>query len=247
MGFGQSSAFGGPINMATLERLASSGLRYNQFHTTALCSPTRISLLTGRNHHMNNMGGVTEVATAFPGNTGVRPNAIAPLAEILRLNGYGTAAFGKYHEAPVWEVSPVGPFDRWPTRSGFDKFYGFLGGETNQWAPLVYDGTAKVEPPHDPDYHFMTDMTNQAIEWLRSVKSLAPEKPFFSVFRARGRARAAACAEAMDRKIPRQVRRWVGQAARANTCPADRAWCRPGRYEAGAETAVHQGLGQPVA
>ena len=182
MGFGQSSAFGGPINMATLERLASSGLRYNQFHTTALCSPTRISLLTGRNHHMNNMGGVTEVATAFPGNTGVRPNAIAPLAEILRLNGYGTAAFGKYHEAPVWEVSPVGPFDRWPTRSGFDKFYGFLGGETNQWAPLVYDGTAKVEPPHDPDYHFMTDMTNQAIEWLRSVKSLAPEKPFFLYF-----------------------------------------------------------------
>ena len=128
------------------------------------------------------MGGVTEVATGFPGNTGVRPNAIAPLAEILRLNGYGTAAFGKYHEAPVWEVSPVGPFDRWPTRSGFDKFYGFLGGETNQWAPLIYDGTAKVEPPHDPDYHFMTDMTNQAIEWLRSVKSLAPEKPFFLYF-----------------------------------------------------------------
>jgi hypothetical protein len=129
MGFGQSSAFGGPIHMPALERLANEGLRYNQFHTRALCSPTRTALLTGRNHHMNNMGGITEVATAFPGNTGVRPNAIAPLAEILRLNG--TAAFGKYHEAPASEISRVGPFDRWPTHSGFDKFYGFLGGE---WA-----------------------------------------------------------------------------------------------------------------
>jgi arylsulfatase len=182
MGFGQSSIFGGPINMPTLDKLASRGLRYNQFHTTALCSPTRTTLLTGRNHHMNNMGGITEVATAFPGNTGVRPNAIAPLAEILRLNGYGTAAFGKYHEAPAWEISPVGPFDRWPTRSGFDKFYGFLGGETNQWAPLIYDGTLKIEPPDDPAYHFMTDMTDQAIGWMRSVKSLAPDKPFFMYF-----------------------------------------------------------------
>jgi arylsulfatase len=182
MGFGQSSAFGGPVNMPALERLASEGLSYNQFHTTALCSPTRTALLTGRNHHMNNMGGITEVATAFPGNTGVRPNAIAPLAETLRLNGYGTAAFGKYHEAPTWEISPVGPFDRWPTHSGFDKFYGFLGGETNQWAPLIYDGTLAVEPPHDPEYHFMTDMTEQAIKWMRSVKTLAPDKPFFMYF-----------------------------------------------------------------
>ncbi|MBV8440634.1 MAG: arylsulfatase, partial [Hyphomicrobiales bacterium] len=182
MGFGQSSAFGGAIHMPTLERLAADGLKYNQFHTTALCSPTRVALLTGRNHHMSNMGGITEIATAFPGNTGVRPNAIAPLAETLRLNGYGTAAFGKYHEAPAWEISPVGPFDRWPIHSGFDKFYGFLGGETNQWAPLVYDGTVKVEPPHEPDYHFMTDMTNQAIGWMRSVKTLAPEKPFFLYF-----------------------------------------------------------------
>jgi arylsulfatase len=182
LGFGQASAFGGPIRMPTLERLASQGLRYNRFHTTALCSPTRATLLTGRNHHMNNMGGITEVATAFPGNTGVRPNAIAPLAETLRLNGYGTALFGKYHEAPTWEISPVGPFDRWPTHSGFDKFYGFLGGETNQWAPLIYDGTVRVEPPHDPTYHFMTDMTNQAIDWVRSVKALAPDKPFFLYF-----------------------------------------------------------------
>ena len=182
MGFGQSSTFGGPINMPTVDKLASQGLRYNQFHTTALCSPTRTTLLTGRNHHMNNMGGIAELATAFPGNTGVRPNAIAPLAEILRLNGYGTAAFGKYHEAPAWELSPVGPFDRWPTRSGFDKFYGFLGGETNQYSPLIYDGTIKIEPPQHLGYHFMSDMTDQAIGWMRSVKSLAPDKPFFIYF-----------------------------------------------------------------
>jgi arylsulfatase A-like enzyme len=182
IGFGQSSAFGGPVHMPTLEELANQGLKYNEFHTTALCSPTRAALLTGRNHHMNNMGAITEVATAFPGNTGVRPIAIAPLAEILRLNGYGTAAFGKWHETPAWEISPVGPFDRWPTQSGFDKFYGFMGGETNQWAPLIYDGTVKVEPPHVPGYNFMTGMTDQAIFWMRSVKTLAPDKPFFMYF-----------------------------------------------------------------
>jgi arylsulfatase A-like enzyme len=182
MGFAQSSAFGGPINMPTVDKLANQGLRYNEFHTTAVCSPTRTALLTGRNHHMNNMGLIAEVATAFPGNTGVRPNAIAPLAEVLRLNGYGTAAFGKCHEVPPWEVSPAGPFDRWPTHSGFDKFYGFVGGETNQWSPLIFDGTTKIEPPQDPDYHFMSDMTNQAVNWMRSVKSLVPDKPFFMYF-----------------------------------------------------------------
>jgi len=182
MGFGQSSAFGGPIHMPALEQLANRGLRYNEFHTTALCSPTRTALLTGRNQHMNNMGVITEIATAFPGNTGVRPNAIAPLAEMLRLNGYGTAAFGKCHEVPAWEISPAGPFDRWPTHSGFDKFYGFFGGETNQWDPQIYDGTVRLEPPQEPGYHFMTDMTNQAVNWMRSVKSLAPDKPFFMYF-----------------------------------------------------------------
>jgi arylsulfatase len=182
MGFGQSSAFGGPIQMPTLDGLAAGGLRYNEFHTTALCSPTRTALLTGRNHHMNNMGGITEVATAFPGNTGIRPQGIAPLAEILRLNGYGTAAFGKYHEAPAWEISTAGPFDRWPTHSGFEKFYGFMGGETNQWFPLVFDGTTQAKLPHDPHYNFMTDMTDQAIRWVQSVSSLAPNKPFFMYF-----------------------------------------------------------------
>ena len=182
MGFGQSSAFGGPVRMSTVERLANAGLRYNEFHTTALCSPTRAALLSGRNHHVNNMGSVTETATGFPGQTGQRPNNVAPLAEMLRLNGYSTAAFGKSHETAAWEVSPSGPTDRWPTRSGFDKFYGFIGGETNQWAPLLYDGMNQVELPKDPNYHFMTDMTNQAISWVRYQKSLTPDKPFFVYF-----------------------------------------------------------------
>ena len=131
IGFGQSSAFGGPCKMQTLDKLAAEGLRYNNFHTTALCSPTRTALLTGRNHHVNNAGAIMELATAFPGNTGIRPQSVTPLAEMLRLNGYSTAAFGKYHETPPWEVSVSGPLDRWPTHSGFDKFYGFIGGETN--------------------------------------------------------------------------------------------------------------------
>jgi len=182
MGFGMSEAFGGPIHMPTATRLANDGLRFNQFHTTALCSPTRSALLSGRNHHMNNLGSISESATAFPGQTGQRPNDVAYVAEMVRLNGYSTAQFGKNHETAAWEVSPSGPTDRWPTRSGFDKFYGFMGGETNQWAPLVYDGTTQVELPKDPNYHFTTDMTNKAIEWVQSQKSLTPEKPFFIYF-----------------------------------------------------------------
>ena len=182
MGFGQSSAFGGPIHMPTVERLARGGLRYNQFHTTALCSPSRAALLTGRNHHVCNMGSITETATAFPGQTGQRPNSVAPLAEMLRLNGYSTAAFGKSHETAAWEVSPSGPTDRWPTRSGFDKFYGFIGGEANQWSPALYEDMSRVELPRDPNYHLMTDLANQAIKWTRFQKSLTPDKPFFTYF-----------------------------------------------------------------
>src|SRR5260370_4581842 len=144
IGFGQPSAFGGPCMMPTLDQLAAGGLRYNDFHTTALCSPTRTALLTGRNHHLNNAGAIMELATACPGNTGIRPQSVAPLSESLRLHGYSTAAFGKYHETPPWEVSVSGPLERWPTHSGFDKFSGFIGGETNQWAPAIFDGTIRV-------------------------------------------------------------------------------------------------------
>ncbi|BCS32295.1 arylsulfatase [Luteitalea sp. TBR-22] len=182
MGFGQSAAFGGPLHMPTLGRLADGGLRYNQFHTTALCAPTRAALQTGRNHHTNNMGSITETATSWPGNTGQIPDNVARIATTLRYNGYTTSMFGKNHETATWEVSPSGPTDRWPTRSGYDKFYGFMGGETNQWAPLIYDGMTRVETPKDPNYHFMTDMTNQAITWVRSVKSLTPDKPFYMYF-----------------------------------------------------------------
>ncbi|MGE5806214.1 MAG: arylsulfatase [Ignavibacteria bacterium] len=179
MGFGVSETFGGPITTPTMDKLARNGLKYTRFHTTALCSPTRVALLTGYNHHSNNMGAITEAATTFPGNTGVRPQTITPMAEVLRQNGYNTAAFGKYHETPPWEISNSGPQDRWPTRSGFEKFYGFIGGETNQWAPLIYDGVTLVETPEDPDYHFTADMTNQAISWVRYQKALSPDKPFF--------------------------------------------------------------------
>ena len=182
MGFGMPSAFGGPVHMPTADRLAQAGLRYNQFHTTAVCSPTRTALLSGRNHHMNNMGGITETATAFPGNTGQRPNNVAPLAEMLRLNGYSTGFFGKNHETAPWEVSPSGPTDRWPTRSGFDEFYGFFGGETNQWAPYLYHGMNPVEIPKDPNYNFMTDMTDKAIAWMQFQKALTPDRPFYMYF-----------------------------------------------------------------
>ena len=182
IGFGASSAFGGPIQMPTLDRLSESGLRYNRFHTTALCSPTRTALLTGHNHHANNAGAIMELATAYPGNTGVRPREITTLAEILRQNGYSTAAFGKYHETPPWEVSVSGPYDRWPTGSGFDKFYGFIGGETNQWAPAIYDGVTRVEHVQSPDYHFTVDMTDHAINWVSAQQALTPDKPFYMYF-----------------------------------------------------------------
>jgi arylsulfatase len=180
-GFGASSAFGGPIHTPAAERLASGGLKYNRFHTTALCSPTRQALLTGRNHHSVGMGGITEIATSAPGYTGIRPNTAAPLAEILKLNGYSTAQFGKCHEVPVYETSPMGPFERWPTGSGFEHFYGFIGGETNQWYPALYDGTVPVEPDRTPEegYHFTEDITDHAIAWMQQQKALLPDKPFF--------------------------------------------------------------------
>jgi arylsulfatase len=182
IGFGAADGFGGAIQTPTLDRLAEDGLRFNQFHTTALCSPTRMAILTGRNHHSANAGSVMEVATAFQGNRGQRPLSVAPVAEMLRLNGYSTGAFGKYHETAPWEVSVSGPFDRWPTSSGFDKFYGFIGGETNQFSPVLHDGTAPVHLPDDPNYHFTTDMTNQAITWMRTQQSLTPDKPFYMYF-----------------------------------------------------------------
>lgn len=204
MGFGVPTTFGGPVSMPTLDGLAQQGLRYNNFHTTALCSPTRAALKSGRNHHTVNMAFITEMATGFPGATGQIPNATAPLAETLRLNGYATAAFGKWHETAAWEASVAGPFDRWPTHQGFDKFYGFLGGETNQWAPFLYDGTAVVELPHDPNYHFMADMTDKAVAWIKYQKALAPQKPSFVYF--------APGATHAPHHVPKEwIARWKGK------------------------------------
>ena len=182
MGFGSPSTFGGPISMPTLDQLASNGLRYNNFHTTALCSPTRQALKTGRNHHQGETGSIMETSTGFPGNTGQLPNSVASIAEMLRLNGYSTGAFGKWHETAAWETSVSGPYDRWPTHQGFDKFYGFIGGETNQWAPFLFDGVTQVELPADPNYHFMTDMTDKAVAWIRHQQAMTPDKPFFAYF-----------------------------------------------------------------
>jgi arylsulfatase A-like enzyme len=184
VGFGASSAFGGPCNTPTFERLAKSGLKYNRFHTTALCSPTRSALLTGRNHHSVGMGNIAELATSAPGNNSMWPNTAAPLAKILNLNGYSTAQFGKCHEVPVWETSPMGPYRQWPSGMGFDYFYGFLGGETNQWYPAIYEGTTPVEPWGTPDegYYFNDDLSAKSIKWIRQQKALMPNRPFFAYF-----------------------------------------------------------------
>ena len=185
VGFGASSAFGGPCRTPVAERLAASGLKFNRFHTTALCAPTRQALLTGRNHHSVGMGSITETATSAPGNSSLRPNTKAPLAMTLKLNGYSTAQFGKCHEVPVWQSSPIGPFDAWPSGGGgFETFYGFIGGENNQWEPALYEGTTPVEPPATPEegYHLTEDLADRAIGWVRTQKALAPDKPFFVYF-----------------------------------------------------------------
>jgi arylsulfatase len=184
-GFGSSSAFGGPCQTPSAEKLAAGGLKYNRFHTTAICSATRQALLTGRNHHSAGMAGITEIATGAPGYSSVLPNSMSPLAKTLKLNGYSTAQFGKCHEVPVWQTSPIGPFDAWPTGGGgFEYFYGFLGGEANQWYPTLYEGTTPVEPEKTPEegYHLMDDMTEKAIRWIFQQKALAPDKPFFTYF-----------------------------------------------------------------
>jgi len=185
VGFGASSTFGGPCRTPHADRLAAGGLRFNRFHTTALCAPTRQALLTGRNHHSVGMGSITETATSAPGNSSVRPNTMAPLAMTMKLNGYSTAQFGKCHEVPVWQSSPMGPFDAWPSGGGgFETFYGFIGGENNQWDPALYDGTTPVEPPATAEegYHLTEDLADRAVGWMRQQKALMPDKPFLVYF-----------------------------------------------------------------
>ena len=185
VGFAQFGTFGGAIPTPALDRLAADGLRYNRYHTTAICSPTRAAMLTGRNHHVSGNGSVTEYATGFPGYNGVWPKSVACIAEVLRLNGYATAALGKWHNTPNWESGPSGPFDRWPTGQGFEYFYGFLGGATSQWEPTLYENTrpvVRMAPRHE--YHLTTELADRAISWVRTTRSVAPDKPFFMWFAA---------------------------------------------------------------
>lgn len=182
MGFGATAPFGGPIDMPTAQRLADNGLKYNRFHTTALCSPTRASLLTGRNPHAVGFGTVTNFESTDPGYNCVRPDSAATLAMTLRGNGYSTAAFGKWHQTPGVETGPAGPFDRWPTGEGFEHFYGFLGGSTDQYHPALYDGTTPVDPPATPEegYHLSEDLADRLVDWVRHQRAVAPERPFFT-------------------------------------------------------------------
>jgi arylsulfatase A-like enzyme len=184
LGFGHPSTFGGPIPTPALDQLARQGVRYNRFHTTAICSPTRIALLTGRNHHQCATGTITELSTGYPGYHSIWPRSCASIAEVLKENGYSTAAWGKWHNTPDWETSPIGPFNHWPTGLGFEYFYGFQGGETSQFYPQLFRNTTPVEPPKTPEdgYHLTEDIVDDAIAWINQQQSISPDKPFFVYF-----------------------------------------------------------------
>ena len=181
-GFSNPETFGGPVHMPTLDRLAKAGISYNEFHTTAMCSPTRAALLTGRNHHRVGAGQIAELASDWDGYVGKIPKSTATFAQVLSYYGYNTAAFGKWHNTPVTDLTKLGPFDRYPTGLGFDYFYGFIAGETSQYEPRLFENTNPVEPPHDPKYHLTEDMAQKAISWLQTTNTLNPGKPFFLYF-----------------------------------------------------------------
>jgi arylsulfatase len=183
VGFGATSTFGGPIPMPTFDRVAAAGLRYTQFHTTALCSPTRAALITGRNHHSNSTGVITEMGTGYPGYHSLMSRANGTVAQVVRYYGYNTSWYGKNHNVPDWQTSQAGPFDLWPTNLGFNYFYGFIGGDTDQWHPAAFEGTNPIEPGRgDSTYHFDRDLADRAIAWIQMQKSVAPQRPFFAYY-----------------------------------------------------------------
>ena len=253
-GFGSASAFGGPCQTPNAEKLAANGLKYNRFHTTALCSPTRQALLTGRNHHSAGMGGITEIATGAPGYCSVLPNTMSPLARTLKLNGYSTAQFGKCHEVPVWETSPVGPFDAWPTGGGgFEYFYGFIGGEANQWYPTLYEGhhagRAEEDARRGLPLHGGHDRQGHGMDL--AAEGAGTRQAFLRLLRARRHPCPAPRAQGMGRQVQGQVRPGLGQAARRDLRPAKGSGCHSaglpahrapqgnpgvGRHAGGAET-----------
>ncbi|MFT7687437.1 MAG: arylsulfatase A-like enzyme [Candidatus Azotimanducaceae bacterium] len=205
VGFGSCGTFGGPIPTPGVDKIAAKGLKYNQFHTTALCSPTRAALLTGRNHHSVHMGGITEIANSFPAYDSAIPKESATIAEVLKQNGYSTGCFGKWHLTPSWEQSPAGPFDRWPTGMGFERFYGIIGAEASHWEPATYDQTTPVEPHLGKDnYHLTEDLADKAIEWMQRQHVSAPDKPFFCYF-------TPAAVHAPHHVAPEWIEKFTGQ------------------------------------
>ena len=234
VGFGLPDTYGGPIHTPTLSRVADQGISYNAFHTTAICSPTRASLLTGRNHQRVGSGTIAERAVDWDGYTGVIPRTSATVAKVLGAYGYKTAAFGKWHNTPATETTAMGPFALWPTGEGigFDYFYGFLAGETSQWEPRLVENLNPVEPPHDETYHLSEDLADKAIAWMRRHRAYAPDKPFF-MYWAPGAAHGPHHVfQAMGRQIPRQVRRRLGRAARAHLQASEGARLDSGRDQA---------------
>ena len=245
-GFGASSAFGGPCRTPRAERLAAEGLKFTRFHTTALCSPTRAALLSGRNHHTVGMGGITEIATSAPGYSSVRPNTCAPLAETLKLNGYATAQFGKCHEVPVWETSPLGPFDSWPSGGGgFEYFYGFIAGETNQYYPALYEGTTPVEPDKTPGgglpLHRGHDRPGDQVD--PPAEGADGRQAVLRLFRARGDACSAPRAAGVVGEVQGRLRPGLGPAARGDVRPPEGAGGDPARGRADSPARGDPGVG----
>ncbi|HUM07640.1 MAG TPA: arylsulfatase [Acidocella sp.] len=181
-GYANPCSFGGNIETPTFDRIGGNGLRYNRFHNTGLCSPTRAALLSGRNHHSVGFGVVSDISAGYPGYDAWWPKSAASIAEVLRLNGYDTSIFGKWHNTPDVEAGPQGPFGHWPNAMGFNYFYGFIGGETNQYRPYLIENTSLIDTPDHPDYHLTTDLADRAIGWIKRAKSINPDKPFFAYF-----------------------------------------------------------------
>src|SRR6478752_4987714 len=203
-GFGQPSTFGGPVNTPNFTRMAEGGLRYNRFHVTALCSPSRAALLTGRNHHRVGFGSIGELSSGFPGYSAFLPKDCAPVPKMLQENGYATAAFGKWHLTPDHQQGPAGPFDRWPNAWGFDYFWGFLGGEAGQYDPVITENQTTIGPPEQEDFYLPDAMTDKTIEWLHGVRAQEPEKPWFVYY-------STGCAHAPHHVPPQWSARYKGR------------------------------------
>ena len=249
VGFGASSVFGGPVPTPTFEALAANGLKYNEFNTTALCSPTRAALITGRDQHTVHTGIIMERSLGYPGYDSLMPKSAGTVAEILRGNGYSTAWFGKNHNVPAWQSSAVGPFDLWPTGLGFDYFYGFIGGDVNQWDPTLFENTTPIEPKEKltgeakANYHLDADLADQAIHWIEQQHALAPNKPFFAYYAPGATHAPASRAEGLDRQVQGPVRPGLGQAARGDVRAPEEARRDPAGYDPDAAAGQHARLG----